>query len=322
MNKLQNAPITKGMKVFVRCDLDVPVDHGKIKEKYRLAAAIETLNFIINKGGIPVIAGHVGKPEGKVVENLSTKQLLPYFDEMLGKDKYELLENLRFDAREEKNDTEYAKELASKAEIYVNESFATSHRSHTSIVSVPKLLPHFAGFRLQKEIETLGSLIKSSARPFVSIVGGSKLESKMPVISKLLKISDTVMLGGKIALSWTDPVPANLILPVDDFDTKDIGTKTIEKFKEILRSAKTVFWAGPLGMYETDLFARGTREIAQEISDLTKSGAIKSVVGGGDTIAAIQRTIQMDRFTFASTGGGASLQYLTEETLPGIEVLN
>jgi len=322
MNIIQNASINPGTRVFVRCDLDVPIDQRSIQETHRLDSDLETLHYIIEKGGIPVIAGHMGKPDGTNNNALSTRQLLPYFNEKLKRGSFELLENLRFDPREEANDQNYAKELATRASMYVNESFTTSHREHASIVSVPKYLPHYAGFRLQKEAEVLGKLIETAEKPFVAIVGGAKLESKMPVITKLLKITDKVLLGGKVAISWKGPAPENLILPIDDITEKDIGPKTISEFKKILSTAKTVFWAGPLGMYENDLYFNGTKEVANEIARLTKEGALTSIAGGGDTTNAIEKAGVLDEFTFVSVGGGAALQYLVDGTLPGIEVLN
>ncbi len=322
MQKVQEAPIFQRTKVFVRCDLDVPIENGKILERYRLDSSLETLNYIKEKGALPVIAGHIGKPGGVYDENLSTRNLLPYFNDKLGENNFELLENLRFDPREEQNNEAYAKELALRADIYVNECFATSHREHTSVVLLPKIIPHYAGFRLQKEIETLGLLIRSAEKPFVGIVGGAKLESKMPVINKLLAICDTVLLGGKLSSSWNSTIPNNLVLPSDSIDGKDIGPQTIERFASIISSAKTVLWVGPLGLYEEEKYNRGTSEIAFHISKLTKGSKLKSVVGGGDTIAALESIGLLHTFSFASTGGGAMLQFLVDGTLPGIEVLN
>jgi phosphoglycerate kinase len=322
MQKIQDIAIDAKAKVFVRCDLDVPIVDGKILEKYRLDSAIETLLYIVKKGGFPFIAGHIGKPEGSYDEALSTRNLLPYFDEKLGQNNFELMENLRFDPGEEANNQEYAKKLASGVDLYVNESFATSHRKHASIVSVPQLVPHYAGFRLQKEVSTLESLLKSPKRPFIAVVGGAKLESKMPVISKLLGIADKVLLAGRLGLYWKDPVPANLVLPTDYLDEKDVGPKTIEDFKALINTAQTILWAGPLGMYEEEKYSSGTKEIANEISKVTGEKQVTSVVGGGDTIAAIEKFSSINNFTFVSTGGGAMLQYLVDGTLPGIEALN
>jgi len=323
MQKVQDAPIFSDKRVFVRCDLDVPVSNGSILELYRLDSALETLKYIIEKKARPVIAGHIGKPEGKVVGNLSTKNLLPYFEEKLGKGVFELLENLRFDPREESNDDSFAQELSAKADLYVNESFATCHRKHTSIVGVPKHLPHYAGFRLQKEIETLGNLLKNPQRPLVVLIGGAKLESKKPVVSKFLKIADKVLLSGKLAGAWDEPVPENLVLPINNNQKdKDLNSETVEKYIEILQGAKTILWAGPVGIYEEDKYFKGTQALAKEIAKLTNFHRMVSIIGGGDTVAAVNKAGLLGKFTFASTGGSAMLDFLVDETLPGIEALN
>ena len=334
MQSLSEAPIQTGTKVFVRCDIDVPIENEVIGETYRLDNLLETLKFIIEKGGIPIIAGHIGKPEGVFKQELSTKQLLPYFNEKLGAEKFELLENLRFDPREEQNtcgvpqiggvpqNETYAKELASKAEIYVNESFATCHREHASIVGIPRFLPHFAGFRLQKEITALNKVLDNPQKPLVVIIGGAKLESKMPVIDKLVTAADFVLLSSLLSANWSKEIPQNLVLSNNkDTQCKDTDLETIEKFKKIIQSAKTVLWAGPLGMYEQPEFIVGTKEIATEIVRVTNQGAY-SVIGGGDTITAVDKLGLLTKFSFVSTGGSAMLQYLSEGTLPGIQALN
>jgi len=320
MVSVEKANITNGTRVFVRCDIDVLVENEKISETFRLDVLLETLNFIIQKSGKPIIAGHIGRPEGKVVKELSTQYLLPYFNEKLGEGKFELLENLRFDPREETNDETFAKELASKADIYVNESFATCHREHASIVGVPKLLSSYAGFRLQKETNTLNKVLQNPEKPLVVIIGGAKIESKAPVISRFLEIADHVLLGGKIGQEWKKNIPVNLILPTDYApESKDIGKETIAKFAEIIRNAKTVLWVGPLGMYEDERFINGTSKVALVI---TENPRIFSVVGGGDTITALNNLGHLQKFSFVSTGGGAMLEFLAKGTLVGIEALN
>lgn len=323
MKSLSEAPIKSGTKVFVRCDIDVPIENGNIAETFRLDSLLETLRFIIEKGGIPIIAGHIGKPEGKLDKKLSTKHLLSYFNEKLGENKFEMLENLRFDPREEQNDPEFAMELASKAEIYVNESFATCHREHASIVELPKILPSYAGFRLQKEIEALDMIIKTPEKPLIVIIGGAKLESKMPVIGKLLTAADFVLLSSFLSANWSKEIPQNLIISHNiDLESKDTDSETIDNFKKYIQNARTVLWAGPLGMYENEEFIVGTREIAKEISELTQNNGAYSVIGGGDTINAVNKLGLLNKFSFVSTGGGAMLQYLAEGDLPGIAALN
>ncbi len=323
MQNIQDASVSSGKRALVRCDLDVPLNNGKILEQYRLDSALETLKYLIKKGAKPIIAGHVGKPEGKIVDSLSTKNLLPYFEQNLGKGNFELLENLRFDPREEANDDSFAKELAAKADVYVNESFATCHRKHASIVGVPKYLPHYAGFRLQKEVETLSHLIKNPQRPLMVLIGGAKLESKKPVVSKFLKIADKVLLGGKLAGAWDEVIPDNLILPrIINKEEKDLDPETIKYFISILNEAKTILWVGPVGVYEEEEFMAGTKAISKSIAQLTGTKNITSVIGGGDTIASVDRLGLLAKFTFVSTGGSAMLDFLVNETLPGIEALN
>jgi phosphoglycerate kinase len=323
MTPILNADIKPGTRVFFRGDLDVPIENGQILEPFRLDSLLETLNYILSKNAKPIIAGHIGKPDGKVVEDLSTMQLLPYFNEKLGEGNFELLENLRFNPGEEKNDPVFAKELASKADVYVNDSFATCHRKHASIVGITEFLPSYAGCELQKEVETLGKLLKNPQRPLVAIIGGAKLESKKPVISVFLEIADFVLTGGKLGLDWKEAVPAKLILPLDYAgDNKDIGPETIKKFKDIISRAKTILWAGPMGLYEEEEFFTGTKEIAQAIAKASTEDGAFSVIGGGDTIAAVNKAGVANKFNFISTGGGAMLQYLAEGTLPGLDALN
>jgi len=319
MKYIQHAPISQGTRVFVRLDIDVPIADGKIGETYRLYAGLDTLNYIIQKGGIPIIAGHIGQPKGIYNEKLSTKNLLPYFDQKLGAYKFELLENLRFNLGEEKNSLALANELAKNVDMYVNESFATSHRPHASIITVPTLVPAFAGLRLQKEITILEKVKNEAKPPFVVIIGGAKLESKLPVISTLLQKADKVLLGSKLALEWEGDQQDKLVLPVDyATDNKDIGDKTIELYRSIISTARTVLWAGPMGMYEDPAFIKGTKEVAQAILD---NKGVWSILGGGDTIASLDILGIRDQFSFISTGGGAMLDFLADGTLPGIEVL-
>lgn len=323
MKYLSEAPIKSGTRIFVRCDIDVPIENGTIAETFRLDNLLETLKFIIEKGGTPIIAGHMGRPKGQVIEKLSTRYLLPYFNEKLGENRFEILENLRFDLREEKNDPEYAKELASKAEIYVNESFGNDHREHTSIIGLPKILPSYAGFRLQKEIEALNKIIKAPEKPLIVIIGGAKLESKLPVIDKLLTIADFVLLSSFLSANWSKEIPQNLIVSRNrDLESKDTDSETVDNFKKCIQNARTVLWAGPLGMYEKEEFIVGTREIALEITILTKEKGVYSLIGGGDLISAVDKLGLLNKFSFVSTGGSAMLQYLAEGTLPGIAALN
>lgn len=322
MKSIKEANITNGTRVFVAADLDVPVENGFIGEKYRLDCLTPTLKYIIDKGGIPIIAGHLANPKGKFDPKLSTKQLVPYFDKELGQGKYELLENVRFDPREEESNDEYAKELASKADIYVNEVFSTCHRKNTSIVGVPKFLPKYAGLRLTQEIEHLGKALLNPQKPLVIVIGGAKLESKKPLVTRFLPIADYVLAGGKIGVTWDESVPSNLILPSDFVgDYKDMGPKTIEQFTKIIATAKTILWAGPVGVYEEG-YITASKAIAEACVVATKENGAISIVGGGDTATVIDKLGLLEKFSFVSTGGGAMLEFLVKGTLPGIEALN
>jgi len=318
VNPISSTKIINGTKAFVRCDLDVPVENGEIKETYRLHAILPTLILLKNSNANIIIAGHMGKPKGRSTPSLSTKVLLPFFNKHLGEGGFELLENLRFDPGEEANDPTYAKELAAKAEIYINESFATSHREHASIVGIPKYLPSFAGNRLVLEVATLSEVRDNPKKPLVTIIGGAKLESKLPVVNKFLEISDAVLIGGKLGLEWKGSIPDNMYLPKDYAPgSQDIGFQTIKIFSDIIKNAKTIIWAGPMGAYENEAFIKGTKEIAEAV---IASQAYK-VVGGGDTLNALDKFGYLDKFSFVSTGGGAMLEFLAKGTLPGLGVL-
>lgn len=318
MQCVDKADIKVGMRVLVRCDLDVPFKAGKIVETFRLDAGLKTLSYIINLGGIPVIAGHLGRPGGKVVPELSTSQLKPYFDANLQGD-YELLENLRFDSREETDDPIFAKELAQKGAIYVNESFATCHRKSASVTVIASLLPSYAGFQLIKEVETLKKILVNPARPLLAIIGGAKIESKKPVIQKFAQLADGVLVGGRLALE--EPITMDKVyLPVDYIDGKDIGPKTLESWREMLLGAKTIVWAGPMGLFEEEKYSVGTRCVGELIADAVKRGCF-AAAGGGDTVTALTKFGLFDEFSFVSTGGSAMLDLLVYGTLPGIEAL-
>ena len=310
------------MRILVRSDIDVPIENGNILEPYRLERSLPTLKYIIDQGGFPIIIGHIGKPDGKFVAELSTKQLIPYYNEHLGENTFEILENLRFEAGEEANDPEFTKKIAQYGAIYVNDSFAVCHRKHASIVGLPAIMQSYAGLELDSEVAALNKVLNNPERPLVAIVGGAKIESKLPTITNLLKSSDIVLVGGKIGLEWKQEVPQNLMLPEDYAqDQKDLGEKTLEKFTAIIRSAKTVVWAGPIGMYEDPNYIKGTQALAQSISQMTQNGGF-SVIGGGDTIAALNKVGLLNNMSFVSTGGGAMLEFLAKGTLEGIKALN
>lgn len=319
---LRDANITHGTHVFVAGDLDVSIENGNILDTFRLDCMLPTLQYIIDHGGMPIISGHIGRPKGTVVASLSTQHLIPYFDKNLGIGKYELLENMRFDPREELNDDNLARELASKADIFVNEVFSTSHRKDASIVGVPRYISGFAGMRLEQEITVLKNLLTAAIHPFVVIIGGAKLEDKKPVVSKFLEVADSLLVGGKIGLQWLGDIPNKLHIPNDyATDQKDIGNETIKDFSNIIGEAKTILWAGPMGMYENPEFINGSKAIAEAIAKVTQTSNAMSVAGGGDTVEVLTTLGLRDKMSFVSTGGGAMLEYLAYGSLPGIEAL-
>lgn len=319
MKSLYEAPIKAGVKVIIRCDLDVPIQDGIIKEEFRLKASLPTINYVIEKGGTPVICGHIGRPLGKFDKNLSTSILEPFFKQNL-KGEYRLLENLRFNPGEEGEDWDFAKKLSQEGSIYVNESFATSHRKAASITILPKILPAYAGFRFIEEIKNIKKFLHNPPRPFVAIVGGAKVETKKPFIKKLADLADVVLVGGKLALEEEINI-SGVLCPYDYVDNKDIGPKTIKEWGDVILKAKSIVWAGPLGAFEESKYQNGTKEIINLIHEAVKNKAF-ALAGGGDTVSAINKFGAFDFFSFVSTGGGAMLDFIVNETLPGIEALN
>lgn len=318
MRLLENAELNSDARVLVRCDLDVPLINGVIQETYRLEQLLPTLKSILEKGSKLIICGHIGRPAGKEDYTLSTEHLKDYFNKHLGEKTFTLLENLRFDPGEDANSITFAKKLALHADIYVNESFATCHRFSASMVSLPEIMPSYAGLRLQKEITTLEKVLKDPVKPLIAVIGGAKMESKKPAVKKFISIADLVLVGGKIGLDWDEEIPENLVLPTEyGTENKDIGGLTRDKYAAAIRSAKTVIWAGPMGLFEDNNFITGTRAIAEAMS----SEGVHSIVGGGDTIAALNKLGMLDRMSFVSTGGSAMLEFLIQGSLPALESL-
>ncbi len=353
----------KGKRVFLRVDLDVPLSERTtnneqrttIADDTRLKDSLETLNFLLEKGAIVIIGGHLGRPEG-FDQSLTLKPVAEWFEHRLkvksdlpagkaGKlkvgnfdgwkisDNLFLLENLRFNQGEEVNDPEFSKKLASLADVYVNDAFGSSHRAHASIVGVAKLLSHYAGFVFTREINTLSSIMGNPKRPLVVVIGGAKIETKLPVVEKMHKIADYVLIGGLIAEQTkvllkvqhekvSPPGERKSALLVADLNNEetDITQKDAENFLQIINLAKTIVWNGPVGKIEGNEknLEIGSAKIAKGI---TESGAY-SVVGGGDTIGYLKKIGLLSKFSFVSTGGGAMLEFLSGEKLPGIEVLS
>ncbi len=376
-------------KVLVRCDFNVPIDEkGKITDNRRIIAALPTIKFLMDKKNKVILCSHLGRPEGEWKDEFSLQQIVAEISKNLGKkvefvkdivgqdakkavDKLKpgevlLLENLRFDPREEKNDKEFSKELASLAEFYVNDAFGTAHRAHSSTAGVAEFLPSVAGFLMEKEINYLGRALEEPERPYIALLGGKKVSDKIQVISSLLDKVDSIIIGGGMAIAFYKAMgleignsffeegtdievekildkakekKVKILLPVDlvladSIDSKnteiveytkipkdksvfDIGPETINNFVEELNKAKTIFWNGPMGVFEKEQFSKGTEEIATAIADIN----CISIVGGGDSAAAVEK-LELDKeFSHISTGGGASLEFIEGKKLPGIEVL-
>ena len=309
-----------GKRVLVRCDFDVPMENGKVVEDIRLRDALPTLQLLREHGAAHItLIGHVGRPDGKIVEELRMAPVAARLAELIDMKGIEVRENLRFDPREEANDESFAKELAGLGDIFVNEAFADSHREHASIVGIPKFLPSFAGLRFVEEIEKLSNALMPPPGA-IAILGGAKLETKLPLIEKFASIYNRVLVGGAIANEYK-PKTANVVLPQDGVPQLehmlDIGPQTQAAWAGEIIAAPFVLWNGPMGIYEKEEFARGTDALAAALAKVTGN----AVIGGGDTAAAIARFTFDPSRIFISTGGGAMLEFLIKGTLPGIEAL-
>ena len=381
----------KGKKVLLRCDFNVPQDKatGAITDDKRIRAALPTIEYLLSEGAAVIACSHLGKPKGEVKPELSLAPVAVRLAELLGKEvvfasdvvgedaaakaaalrggEIMLLENLRFEKGEEKNDPEFAGKLASMAEVYVSDAFGTVHRAHASTAGVADYLPAVSGFLIAKELEIMGKALDDPKRPFVAVLGGAKVSDKINVINNLLDKADTVIIGGGMAYTFLkaqgysvgtslleeDKVDyakemiekalkkgVMLLLPVDTaihdrFENTDsfltvdssmipdgymgldIGTQTAELFSAAIRNAGTVVWNGPMGVFEFPAFTFGTKAVAQALAE---SGAV-TIVGGGDSAAAVEQLGFADRMTHISTGGGASLEFLEGKELPGVACL-
>jgi triosephosphate isomerase len=380
----------KGKKVIVRVDFNVPLDENlKITDDNRIVGALPTIRYLVANGAKTILVSHLGRPKNGPEEKFSMKPTAVRLSELLGKPvimaadvigpdakakaaalkngEVLMLENVRFHKEEEKNDPAFAKELASLAEIFVNDAFGTAHRAHASTAGLADYLPAVCGYLIKKEIEIMGKALSNPARPFVAILGGAKVSDKILVIENLIEKVDTLIIGGGMAYTFLKAkgyrignsiceddkvdLARNLLekaeakgvvimLPIgsivgkefkNDTDHKyvpsddmpdgwmgmDIGSLTIEKFSKEIKKAKTIVWNGPMGVFEFPNFATGTREVAKAVAE---SGAI-SIVGGGDSAAAVEQLGYADRITHISTGGGASLEFLEGKVLPGIACL-
>lgn len=318
--------------VLLRADFNVPVgDDGVVDENedFRIKRTLPTIEYLENIGAKIIIISHIDEESG-------TNTLLPVYNYLLARFKLAfarnledaktfiantqivLLENIRQYDGEKDNDLEFATELSKLGSIYVNEAFSVSHREHASIVLLPKLLPAYGGINMMEEVKNLSYVLGKPEQPYIALVGGAKLESKRPVVDKLMGVADEVLVGGRIGLDWIGDLPDNVCLPKDYADKDlDIGPATIESYRELINLSKTVLWAGPMGQFEQAEYEKGTRAIAEAII----SSRAYSVVGGGDTAKALAKFGLLDKFTFVSTGGGATLNFIANGTLPGIEAL-
>lgn len=380
----------KGKKVFVRCDFNVPMDKEKnITDNTRIVAALPTIKYLLENNAAIILASHLGRPKGEFKEEYSLKPVAKELANLLGievimaKDvigedaktkasnlkqgEILLLENVRFHREETDNEPEFSKQLASMADVYVNDAFGAAHRAHASTAGITAYLPAVSGFLIEKELTFLGNALENPERPFVAILGGAKVSDKIGVIDSLLEKVDTLIIGGGMAYTFykaqgyevgksiceldkldlanelmtkAKEKGVKFMLPIDnkvgkefkvdtesktvksteipaDWEGFDIGEETIKIYAEEIKKAKTVVWNGPLGVFEIPQFAIGTNEIAKVLADVDGT----TIIGGGDSVAAVKIAGLEDKMTHISTGGGASLEFLEGKKLPGIEAL-
>lgn len=329
MQSIKDADIS-GKKVIVRGDLDVPLKDDQVEDATRIEKTIPTLKYLLEKNNQIFLISHVGRPEGRD-PNFSFKLLLPKLTELLGEKvalqenldekidaKVVLLENLRFWPEEEGNSLEFAQKLARFGEAYVDECFSVAHREHASVATLPTLLPAYSGLELTREIEELEKILSKPDHPLLAIIGGAKLETKLPAITNLAKIADKVLVGGKLMFEVGETkLPENVVVAVDHIDQKDIGADSLQVFQAEINAAKMIIWNGPMGTFEEEKYAVGTKKLAEMIANSTAY----SVVGGGDTIAALKEISMLSRIDFVSVGGGAMLEFLSGKKLPALEAL-
>jgi phosphoglycerate kinase len=331
-----------GKRVLVRADLNVPLENGEVADDTRIRAALPTLQLLIERDAAAItVCSHLGRPKGPDPK-YEIAPVAARLQELLGGvDRVRVLENTRFDPRETANDPELARELAGGHDLYVNDAFGSAHRAHASTEGVAHLLPAYAGLLLERELQELGNLVESPEHPFVAIVGGAKVEDKIGVLRSLAERADVVLVGGKMAEEIrANPIDVPVKLPSDvvaasafeaDAESKtvavdevpdgwlglDIGPATREGYAKRIEMARTVFWNGPMGVFEWPRFAEGTLAVARAVADADAH----TVVGGGDSVRAIEEAGLADRIDWVSTGGGASLELLEGKELPGVAAI-
>ena len=392
MNSIKDQKNLNKKKVLLRLDLNVPLKKGLITDETRINKIIPILDFLIKEQSKIIIISHVGRPKGKVVNDLSLKPICKNVEKKINKkirlvkedifklkkedlfkdpnDQIVFLENIRFYKEEEKNDTNFAQHLAKLADLYVNDAFSCSHRAHASVSKITEFLPSFAGLQLETEISALKKVTTEIKKPITCIIGGSKISTKIGIIKNLISKFDNIIIVGGMAnniikykgnqigksikeencdlmikeiFETLKSHSCKIIFPEDvligknlddepqikelnnikdDDSILDIGPKTLDKIKRIIENSETVLWNGPAGYFENPNFANGSYDIAKAIAKKNKNNTIYSVVGGGDTIALINKIRLVENFNFVSTAGGAFLEYLEGKELPGIKALN
>lgn len=388
LRTIKNADV-KGKRVIIRVDFNTPIKDGVVSDNTRIKAALPTIKYLLDNGASLIVMTHLGRPKGEKKTEFSLSPVRDEFEKLLGKKvilapdvitkevdslvanlkqgDVLMLENIRYYKEEEKNDPEFAKKLASYADIYVNDAFGTAHRAHASTEGIAHYLPSYAGFLIEKEVKFMAPLLTDPAHPFVAIIGGSKVSSKISVLESLSATCDTIVIGGGMAYTFLKKLGkevgkslveddyletagkflqkakergVKVILPKDhicatefsesakaiyvdsedipaDLMALDIGNKTVQEIKDAIKDAGTICWNGPVGVFEFDTFAKGTEEVALAVANSKAT----TVVGGGDSVAAVNKFHLADKLSHVSTGGGASLEFLEGKCLPGIAAL-
>ncbi len=345
IKKVQDVDV-HGKKVIVRVDFNISIDDDNhVKSTYKIAAAKHTIDLLVDGGASHIaLLTHLGRPDGKIDKKYSLEKIVDDVSAVLGRDvefvsdcigdnvsdavsgfaqgKIILLENVRFHDGEKKDKKTFAAQLCAPFDVYVNDAFAVCHRVHASVHAITTCIPSFAGLWIQKELDQLHQVKTQPVQPAVAIIGGAKIDTKIPMIEEFQKKYETVLVGGRIAVEARDQkmqFDDNVILPVDfEYKYYDIGPHTIEKYCAIIAKAKTIVWNGPVGMIEEKKYTKGTFSLIEAIAKNTDAF---SLIGGGESVQMVEESGLMDKISFVSTGGGAMLAYLGSEDLPGINVL-